>query len=506
MQGLGEEIGRKVMVLGERMNNSRHGMLNSTSNIQLDVEDMKKLQKVIDMIDAISQMVCDSDENSAGRARSAEGEKLLAEIVSLRAAQLALIQDDFDSAFHSIEEVKTAFSEIGFLSCHGLLDGLVRQIVAEKREHAKRQRHLDKALHSIAPGLIREHHSRRGEAILKCAEAALSTSRFDHALAFIVKSKRAFLQSDKPEMLTKLQDLNRTVVVEATRMASDSLILEATRTETTQQEAKLSSSMQQQAVQQSSMSNKSNDDAASSAASDASTEAQHMQTSSEQMAADTDALFSPHNETRKIIQRIDNGGRVALDQEQDELEDEIQRLRLGLEASKSHLKSDLVPIHRKSATATPTKATASAPSTVSPHARRAQQSSLRGEASVLAASGVDQVATCAHPHVSHFATTDDADMAPFSAGEFFPLSFVLTLSLFDSAAPFGGHTQPPRIYPIGQASHGPSRERPKRKSEFCLVVTGNRPCSVESKHVQFRWNCWYRHGTFLRVFKWHFLT
>lgn len=394
MQGRVDEIGRKVMVLGERISKferDEHSTPDSNSYVQLEVEDMKKLQKVIDMMDVISQMVCDSDDNLTGRARSAEDEKLMAEIISLRAAQLALIQDDFDCALDSVQEVKNAFSKMGYKRCHGLLDQLLRQITAEQRDHEKRQAQLEKALKKVSPALIKKHYSRRGDAILNCAEAALSNSRFDHALAFIVKSKRAFSQSDKPEMMAKLEDLNRTVVVEATRMASDSLILEATRTATTAQREPQSSSTQHQALQQSSMHQRAHDDAASSAASDASTEAQHMQAVSEQLAADTDAIFCPHDETTKIIQRIDNGGKVALNQEQDELEDEIQRLRLGLEASKTQLNTDIVELHRKSGTKTRMTASGNASSSQSQQSR-AGYSSQRGEASLELADGKgDQV-------------------------------------------------------------------------------------------------------------------
>ncbi len=373
------EIGRKVAVLGARMSQSRvpeQDTAYKSLSVQLEVEDMNKMQKVLDMFDVISQMVCDSEENSVGRNSSAEGERLMAEIVSLRAGQLALIQEDFDSALGSVSEVKKAFSDIGYMRCHGLLHQLARQIETELRQHEKRQAMLDRAHRFMAPGDISNYQTRRGNGILQCAQDALSSGRFDHSLAFIVKAKRAFSQSDTPEMMAKLEELNRKVVLEATRMASDSLILEATRTEP--QEGPAPNAMQHQTLLQSSTSRTASD-SESSAASDASTEANHAQAStSDRSASGIDAVFSPHDETTKIIRRIDDGGKVALNQEQDELEDEIQRLRRGLEASKSQLHNDVVPIHRKSATY-PDRVSSITSFTASPHARRAQESSLHND-------------------------------------------------------------------------------------------------------------------------------
>ena len=376
-----EEIGRKVAVLGVRMSQSHEpeqDTANESESVQLEVEDMTTMQKVLDMFDVISQMVCDSEENSVGRSRSTEGERLMAEIVSLRAGQLALIQEDFECALGSVSEVKKAFSEIGYTRCHGLLVQLARQIETESRQHEKRQVLLDRAHRFMTPSDISKYQTRRGDAILKCAQDALSSGRFDHSLAFIVKAKRAFSQSDKPEMMAKLEELNRKVVLEATRMASDSLILEATRT-TTLHEGPAPTATQNQTWLQSSTSRTASE-SESCAASDASTEANHAQNSSSDCmpASAIDAVFSPHDETKKIIRRIDDGGKVALNQEQDELEDEIQRLRRGLEASKSQLDNDVVPIHRKSATYS-TRVSSITSFTASQHAPCAQESSLQDD-------------------------------------------------------------------------------------------------------------------------------
>jgi hypothetical protein len=56
-------------------------------------------------------------------------------------------------------------------------------------------------------------------------------------------------------------------------------------------------------------------------------------------------FFAPSDATRKLIARIQEGGRVALNQDHDEIEVDIRRLRTGPEASKSHLNDELAPLH-----------------------------------------------------------------------------------------------------------------------------------------------------------------
>ena len=89
-------MGRKVMVLSQRVNQDRSvspesdRQLMGDASTLLEVEDMGKMQKILDLFDVISQTVCDSEENLTGRTASSDGNKLMAEIVSLRAGQLAL--------------------------------------------------------------------------------------------------------------------------------------------------------------------------------------------------------------------------------------------------------------------------------------------------------------------------------------------------------------------------------------------------------------------------------
>jgi hypothetical protein len=87
----------------------------------------------------------------------------------------------------------------------------------------------------------------------------------------------------------ELEDLNRTIVMEATRMASDSDIVEAARTPSRNKKESVESKADEQAA--------------------------------------VDALFAPSDATQKLLERIDMGGRVALSQEHCELEDEIKQLR-----------------------------------------------------------------------------------------------------------------------------------------------------------------------------------
>lgn len=358
MQGEVEEMGRKVMVLQQRVNKSRRDsqdemqqtsarQLMGDASTPLEVEDLTKVQKILDIFDVISQTVCDSEENQAGSSGSGSGNKLMAEIVSLRAGQLALIQDDHDQTVGCVEEVKKAFYSLGYRRCHGLLDRVVTLTLMEKTAHSERKTRMEQAAQLHSQEAIKQHHGKRGDRILLYARESLKNSRFDHALAFIVKAKRAYGQSDRENAAEMLEDLNRTVVMEATRMASDSLILEATRKSSTNPAPRRNSSGNLPSLQPSTRSTAS-DMSEATVASEASTELQDPHSATPREKDEVEALFSPSDATSKLFERIDMGGKVTLSQEQVELEDEIQRLRAGLEAKKSQMQDDVVPLHRKS--------------------------------------------------------------------------------------------------------------------------------------------------------------
>ena len=336
LQGEVDEIGRKVMVLAQRVKQLRcegeegiqssQKQLMGDASITLDPDDLdglEKVQKILDLFDVISQTVCDSEENRSGKTGS---NILMTEIVTLRAAQLALIQADHDHAITCVEEIKKSFSDIGYRRCHGLLDQVAKLVLADKVAHALRKERHDLAAQIYGPQEIKKHHGKRGDRILQSAHAALANGRFDHALAFIVKAKKVFNESDRLGIFDELEELNRTIVMEATRMASDSLIVEAARTPSRNKKESVESKANEQAA--------------------------------------VDALFMPSDATQNLLERIDMGGRVALSQEHCELEDEIKQLRAGLEASKPAM----APRHRISCR------TASV--TGSPHARLAHQSNV----------------------------------------------------------------------------------------------------------------------------------
>lgn len=383
MQDEVEEIGRKVMVLQKHMKESSKepqgdDTLREDASTQLEVEDLSKLQKILDLFDVISQTVCDSEENAAGRSASSEGNTLMAEIVSLRAGQLAMIQDDHASSLSSIQEIKAAFAALGYVRCHGLLDQVASKIVAQKAAHEERAARLVTAAQFHSTEAIKQYHSKRGQKILECARASLSNSRFDHALAFIVKAKRAFNQSDSTNMLQVLEDLNRTVVLEATRMASDSLILEATRISVSQPVAACSSSSAWQQTRQTSARSTASDATESTIASEAPTEIFYAHVPAEHKTDQVEAHYASSDATNTLFARIGNGGRHALNQEHNELEDEIQQLRAGLEATKSHAQDDVVPLHRKiyDTPAVSSKVASVSSVSMSQQARRAHQQAV----------------------------------------------------------------------------------------------------------------------------------
>ena len=385
-----QEIGRKVVVLGQRVGQNQSEPQEPTTQLMGDactmpqMEEMSKAQKILDVFDVISQTVCEIEQH---RVENVEDNKLMPEIIALRAAQLALIQDDYDYAIDTVAEVKGTFTLEGYTGCNGLLDQLTKLLCTEKSSFDARKANWELASQIHTKEEFQRFHAKRGAQILQYARTALAHSRFDHALAFIVKSKRAYTESDQPEMLKELEELNRSVVMEATRMASDSLILEATRISSTSSQASGNSLVKGTHSQQLSA-RSSASDGTESMASDAPTEASHSAqipfVHKEDEAShpakiplvreehDLETLFVPSDATSKLIARIQDGGRVALNQDHDEIEEDIQRLRAGLEATKAHLNDELAPLHRMTG-ATPTRVASVSSVSMSPHAKRAQQ-------------------------------------------------------------------------------------------------------------------------------------
>jgi hypothetical protein len=403
-----QEIGRKVLVLGQRVGQDRSESHEPATQLMGDacpmpqMEEMSKAQKILDLFDVISQTVCESEEH---RVENVEDNKLMPEIISLRAAQLALIQDDYDYAIDTVAEVKDTFTLEGYTRCNGLLDQLTKLISTEKSSFDARKANWELASQIHTKEEVQRFHAKRGAQILQYARTALAHSRFDHALAFIVKSKRAYTESDQPEMLKELEELNRSVVMEATRMASDSIILEATRISSTSSQAYGNSSLKGTHSQQLSARSAASD-GTESMASDAPTEASHPAQVSfvhnEDEAShpaqipvvreedDLETLFVPSDATSKLIARIQDGGRVALNQDHDEIEEDIQRLRAGLETSKAHLKDELAPLHRMTG-ATPTRVASVSSVSMSPHAKKAQQQQQSCETGNPHAMSIDQM-------------------------------------------------------------------------------------------------------------------
>jgi hypothetical protein len=372
-----QEIGRKVVVLGQLVGQDWSESQEPTKQLMGDactmpqMEDMSKAQKILDLFDVISETVCEIEEHRLG---NVEDNKLMPEVISLRAAQLALIQDDYDYAIDTVAEVKDTFILEGYARCNGLLDQLTKLISTEKSSFDVRKANLELASQINTKEEVQRFHAKRGAQILQYARTALAHSRFDHALAFIVKSKHAYTESDQPEMLKELEELSRSVVMEATRMASDSLILEATRISSTSSQASGNSSVKGTHPRQLSARSAASD-GTESIASDAPTEASHpAQIPVVREDDDLETLFAPSDATSKLIARIQDGGRVALNQDHDEIEEDIQRLRAGLEASKAHLNDELAPLHRMTG-ATPTRVASVSSVSMSPHAKRAQQQS-----------------------------------------------------------------------------------------------------------------------------------
>jgi hypothetical protein len=402
-----QEIGRKVVVLGQRVGQDRSESHEPTTQLMggacpmPQMEEMSKAQKILDLFDVISQTVCEIEEH---RVENVEDNKLMPEIISLRAAQLALIQDDYDYAIDTVAEIKGTFTLEGYTRCNGLLDQLTKLISTEKSSFDARKANWELASQIHTKEEVQRFHAKRGAQILQYARTALAHSRFDHALAFIVKSKRAYTESDQPEMLKELEELNRSVVMEATRMASDSIILEATRISSTSSQAYNNSLKGTHSQQLSARSAAS--DGTESMASDAPTEASHpaqvpfvhkedeashpAQIPVVREEDDLETLFAPSDATSKLIARIQDGGRVALNQDHDEIEEDIQRLRAGLEASKAHLNDELAPLHRMTG-ATPTRVASVSSVSMSPHAKKAQQQQQSCETSNPHAMSIDQM-------------------------------------------------------------------------------------------------------------------
>ena len=112
-----QEIGRKVVVLGQLVGQDWSESQEPTKQLMGDactmpqMEDMSKAQKILDLFDVISETVCEIEEHRLG---NVEDNKLMPEVISLRAAQLALIQDDYDYAIDTVAEVKDTFILEGY--------------------------------------------------------------------------------------------------------------------------------------------------------------------------------------------------------------------------------------------------------------------------------------------------------------------------------------------------------------------------------------------------------
>lgn len=144
---------------------------------------------------------------------------LMAEVISLRSAQLALIQDNHRAAVGSVQGTKALFERLAFLQCHGDLDRAVSDM---ERAEQKLQAEI-RAMARASADERWAYYSRRGNESLHKASMCLAGGRFDHALAFIAQAKGAFTAIGDADKLSFLQDMNRRVVLEATRHGTAAL-------------------------------------------------------------------------------------------------------------------------------------------------------------------------------------------------------------------------------------------------------------------------------------------
>eukprot|EP00961_Rhodomonas_salina_P093859 1262690-Rhodomonas_salina.1 len=92
-----------------------------------DEESVDLVQRVLDRLDHVTDMVCVHEKHggSADDAFLNPKTALMAEVISLRSAQLALIQDNHRAAVGSVQGTKALFERLAFLQCHGDLDRAV---------------------------------------------------------------------------------------------------------------------------------------------------------------------------------------------------------------------------------------------------------------------------------------------------------------------------------------------------------------------------------------------
>ena len=372
------EMGRRVEVLGQKMKKSQ-GMdphVKCPPITLPQIENMKRVQKILDIFDVVIEAV-GTEEYFGNTPHMQIKDGLMAEVASLRAGQLALIQDEHERCLHIVDEVRSAFESLGYLRCRGLFAQIAKLVLLEKAAYDEQKASLIRALEHYSQSEINDYQTRRGVRALAFARAAQRNKRFDHSLVFILKAKAAFNAAGNTQKLHMLEDLHRTVVMEATRKASKSLVVEdlpILSTSYSQHPLTCAgrSSANQPLVQHSqSTRSTASDHTECTAASEAPTDEIFLQetkdeekvllspsSATDQIFAllnaggerktkddDKRTLFSPSKATNQIFALIKAGGKVCLDQEHTEIENEIEQLKAGLRTNKSPWQVD----HRTSA-------------------------------------------------------------------------------------------------------------------------------------------------------------